>query len=189
MALKLIKHTGEYIGRTNDYYNDDDESVFTPEYWTYSLDKESDEFASEGPVFELNEEGLSLLRDLRKAQGFNQWQAEHSSQRCRDLYHRSWNSVWEDLTDASMVVPSDDSLDGTEIHVDVCFEEEGWQSKDEVQHYCFRDTRLEVAYENACDCLYYGEGRSTWQPGELTPEEQDIVWQLASDALENDYRY
>lgn len=190
MAITLIKHSGMYVGRTDDYYCDDDESVFTPEYWTYSDNRDSDEFAAEGPVRELNADGMELLADLRKAHGFNQYQADRSWSRVRDLYHRSWNSMWEDLTDLSMIVPEVAPADA--IHVDVKWADTDWgESKDDVQHFTFRDTALEAIYEHACDCLYYGEGRPDWLDinADLDPELRDAIWQMATAALEDDYRY
>ena len=36
-----------YIGRTSAYYEDDDSSMYTPDYWTYSTEPNDREFAGE----------------------------------------------------------------------------------------------------------------------------------------------
>lgn len=50
-----------YIGRTDEYYNEDydDDSVFgnSYEWWTWSEEADDSNFAKEGPVFELTEDG------------------------------------------------------------------------------------------------------------------------------------
>lgn len=57
------KGSGCFIGRTDAYYNDDDESVFTPDYWTRGWSRDDSDFAVEGPVYELTEEGDKLLSE------------------------------------------------------------------------------------------------------------------------------
>lgn len=46
-----------YIGRTAAYYDDDDESIFAPDYWTW----ENDPNELAGEVHELNQDGHDLL--------------------------------------------------------------------------------------------------------------------------------
>ena len=44
-----------YIGRTEAYYNQDDDDLFYPDLWTWSNDPKDDDFA--GEVYELNDDG------------------------------------------------------------------------------------------------------------------------------------
>ena len=43
----------------------------------------------------------------------------------------------------------------------------------------YNDQMKQNAYMNACDCLYYGYGRSSWSACGLTGEEADAVWNQA----------
>ena len=43
-----------------------------------------------------------------------------------------------------------------------------------------------AAYENACDCLYYGYGRDKWNSCGLEGEEADMVWNQARNDLGNE---
>ena len=44
-----------YIGRTEAYYNPDDDDLFYPDLWTWSDNPEDDDFA--GEVYALNDDG------------------------------------------------------------------------------------------------------------------------------------
>ncbi len=46
-----------YIGRTSAYYFDDDEGVFTPDYWTW----ENNPNLLAGDAHELNEDGVKVM--------------------------------------------------------------------------------------------------------------------------------
>ena len=43
----------------------------------------------------------------------------------------------------------------------------------------YSDTKMQAAYENAYDCLYYGMGRSVWNNCGLDKEASMEVWQQA----------
>ena len=47
--------------------------------------------------------------------------------------------------------------------------------------YCERyaDRRLQCAYENACDCLYYGIGPGEWNDCGIAKEQRREVWAVA----------
>ena len=47
-----------YIGRTDDYYNEDeDEDVFSNGTWTWGESINDSDFAAEGPIYKLTDEG------------------------------------------------------------------------------------------------------------------------------------
>lgn len=50
----------------------------------------------------------------------------------------------------------------------------------------FTNDQEQAAFENACDCLYYGFGRSYWNACGLPEEEAAQVWQKAIDYLAQD---
>lgn len=43
----------------------------------------------------------------------------------------------------------------------------------------YKDVRRQAAYENACDCIIYGYGKSYWNSLDLTDKEKDEVWRQA----------
>ena len=43
----------------------------------------------------------------------------------------------------------------------------------------YRDQRLQAAYENACDCLYYGMGTGYWNDCGIPAEKRKEVWAVA----------
>ena len=43
----------------------------------------------------------------------------------------------------------------------------------------YKDRTKQAAYENACDCFYFGSGKSEWNPCGLPLPEQKEVWRLA----------
>ena len=53
----------------------------------------------------------------------------------------------------------------------------------------FKNKVEQYAFENACDCLYYGFGRKIWNNLGLDKETSDRIWQLAINVLVNDERY
>ena len=42
-----------------------------------------------------------------------------------------------------------------------------------------RTQQEQSAYENACDCLYYGYGQKHWNNCELAEKEAQSIWQEA----------
>lgn len=82
-----------YIGRTHAYYEDEDDSVFTPEYWTYSSDPDDGNFA--GEVHELTLEGESELNWWLECRRMNEWQRNHSF----GVRSESPAQMWNILTD------------------------------------------------------------------------------------------
>lgn len=65
-----------YIGRTTAYYGDEDDSVYTPDYWTYSEDPNDKEFA--GDIYALNSDGISELQWWIHSQQMNDYQSGNS---------------------------------------------------------------------------------------------------------------
>ena len=61
-----------YIGRTEAYYNQDDDDLFYPDLWTWSTDPEDDDFA--GEVYELNDDGKEELDWWIKCRRMNEYQ-------------------------------------------------------------------------------------------------------------------
>ena len=52
------------------------------------------------------------------------------------------------------------------------------------------DITLKVAYENACDCLYYGMGSKNWDSCGISESMKKIVWNQAFwDLAEPDNYY
>lgn len=43
----------------------------------------------------------------------------------------------------------------------------------------YKDLAKKNAYENACDCLYYGYGRKFWSSCGLSNEDANAVWEQA----------
>ena len=50
----------------------------------------------------------------------------------------------------------------------------------------YTDKRKQAAYENACDCIIYGYGKSYWNSLDLTDEEKTKVWKQAYNDLAED---
>ena len=103
-----------YIGRTSAYYDDDNESVFAPDYWTYSTDPNDPDFADE--VYELNEDGKSELNWWIRSQRFNEYQRNNAF----NPNDKSSEEMWEYLTDRSNGFLADsnngDDIIGESIH-------------------------------------------------------------------------
>lgn len=47
----------------------------------------------------------------------------------------------------------------------------------------YQDDSKEAAYENACDCLYYGYGKQYWNNCGLSETDSNIVWSEARNKL------
>lgn len=43
----------------------------------------------------------------------------------------------------------------------------------------YSDPIMQNAYMNACDCLYYGYGKNTWNDCGIHEDLRDIVWKQA----------
>lgn len=67
-----------YIGRTSAYYgyDYDEDSIYEPDYWTYSTSPNDADFA--GEVYELDEDGKSELNWWIRCRRFNEYQRTHS---------------------------------------------------------------------------------------------------------------
>lgn len=50
----------------------------------------------------------------------------------------------------------------------------------------YEDNRRQAAYENACDCLIYGYGKSYWNSLDLNDEEKKEVWHQAFEDIAED---
>ena len=51
----------------------------------------------------------------------------------------------------------------------------------------YQETKKQAAYENACDCLYYGYGRKYWNSCGLEESEADKVWNQAFKDIVEDF--
>lgn len=185
---QVIKHSGRYIGHTDAYYNDDDESVFTPDYYTDSPSYLDSDFATGEVPVELTIDGLEKLYEWRDEQrnnnlcvGYygNKWGAQSYNQMCATL-----------MSTPEYLVPAECDADAIHIEVNIPARYLYETEADIDRHVTFMDPALDAAYLNACDCQYYGDGRSSWQSGDITDTELlDFIWQTAEDTLAADYRY
>lgn len=92
--MEEMKGSGCFIGRTETYYNEDENCLYTPEYWTYSDSREDSEFSTHGPVYELTEEGKRELDWMLECRRMNEYQRRH----CFGYRNNSSEEMWEILT-------------------------------------------------------------------------------------------
>lgn len=81
-----------YIGRTKEYYDDNDDYLFTPDFWVCSEDPNDKDFA--GEVYMLDDEGKRRLDWWLRCRRMNEYQRNHAFN--PDL--SSKEEIWEDLT-------------------------------------------------------------------------------------------
>lgn len=87
-----------YIARTREYFEGDDDSVFTPDYWTYSEDADDTDFA--GDVYQLNEDGERILDWWLRCRRMNEYERKHAfNPDCR-----SAEDMWEELMKHSVKI-------------------------------------------------------------------------------------
>ena len=86
-----------YIGRTSAYYgyDDDDDNIYEPDYWTYDEDPNCKEFA--GEVYALNADGISELNWWLNCQRSNEYQRRNTF----NHNNMSREQMWNHLTDPS----------------------------------------------------------------------------------------
>lgn len=77
-----------FIGRTSAYYDDDDSSVYAPDYWTYSNEPNDRDFA--GEVYELNDEGKAELNYWLRCRRFNEYQRSHAFNPRTETPEQEW---------------------------------------------------------------------------------------------------
>lgn len=77
-----------FIGRTSAYYDDDDSSVYEPDYWTYSDEPNDRDFA--GEVYELNDEGKAELNYWLRCRRFNEYQRSHAFNPRTETPEQEW---------------------------------------------------------------------------------------------------
>ena len=53
----------------------------------------------------------------------------------------------------------------------------------------YKDMKLQAAYENACDCLYYGCGWDVWNRYDIDDDTARRIWKTAKNNLANGRRY
>lgn len=53
----------------------------------------------------------------------------------------------------------------------------------------YNDIKKQAAHENACDCLYYGYGKSVWNSCDLDEETANLIWKTAKEVIANGNRY
>lgn len=82
-----------YIGRTEAYYDYENESMYADDDWTYSEDRNDPDFA--GEVYRLTPDGISALQWWLNCRRSNEWQRQHT------FGHdsRSSSEMWDYLTD------------------------------------------------------------------------------------------
>ena len=51
----------------------------------------------------------------------------------------------------------------------------------------YQEANKQAAYENACDCLYYGYDRKYWNSCELEESEANKVWNQAFNDMAEDF--
>lgn len=78
-----------YIGRTEAYYDENDDYIFTPDLWTYSNNPNDEDFA--GEVFELTEEGKEKLNWWIRCCGFNEYRRKHAFNPNMNTPEQEWN--------------------------------------------------------------------------------------------------
>lgn len=81
-----------YIGRTEAYYDENDDYIYTPDFWTYDNNPNSKDFA--GEVYVLNDEGKSELNWWIRNQRFNEYQRKNAF----NPNNNSSEEEWELLT-------------------------------------------------------------------------------------------
>ena len=82
-----------YIGRTEAYYNEDDDYVFTPDLWTYDNNPNSKDFA--GEVFRLNDEGKRELNWWIRCQRFNGYQRKNAFNPNTNSPEEEWETLMQ----------------------------------------------------------------------------------------------
>ena len=81
-----------YIGRTSAFYGYyDDDSIYEPDYWTYSTDPNDEEFA--GEVYQLNDEGKSELNYWIRCRRFNEYQRKNAFNPRNESPEEEWNKL------------------------------------------------------------------------------------------------
>ena len=78
-----------YIGRTEAYYNPDDDDLFYPDLWTWSDNREDNDFA--GEVYELNEDGKEELDWWIKCRRMNEYQRSRAFNYNKKNQFKEWD--------------------------------------------------------------------------------------------------
>ena len=79
-----------YIGRTAAYYEDEDDSIYSPDYWTYDTNPNSNDFA--GEVYKLTDEGKDELNYWLRCRRTNEYQRKHEFLHFKDVTpEEEWN--------------------------------------------------------------------------------------------------
>lgn len=90
-----------YIGRTDAYYSDeDDESVYSPDYWTYSTDMNDSDFAQDGDLYQLSNAGKEIINSWLEYKGYNEYQRMNArrSGATNPIMGMSNEQLWDYLT-------------------------------------------------------------------------------------------
>ena len=83
-----------FIGRTPAYYDDDDGSVFTPDYWTWTDNPDDGSIVDE--IHELTPEGIDKLNWWMECRRMNEYQRHN----CFPPYrYVSPEEMWSKLTE------------------------------------------------------------------------------------------
>lgn len=51
----------------------------------------------------------------------------------------------------------------------------------------YTSKQKQIAYENACDCIFYGYGRRYWLSNGLEGKEADEVWKQAFNDMSKEF--
>jgi hypothetical protein len=90
-----------YIGRTDAYYSDeDDDSVYSPDYWTYSTDINDSDFAQDGELYQLSKDGKQIINSWLANKGRNEYQRTNArmSGASSPIMGMSNEELWKYLT-------------------------------------------------------------------------------------------
>lgn len=87
-----------YIGRTDAYYSDEDnESVYSPDYWTYSNDINDNDFAEDGDLYQLTDEGKDVINSWLKSKNSNEYRRQQM-RGINQYMNESPEEIWKYLT-------------------------------------------------------------------------------------------
>ena len=84
----MIGCSGLAMASDGVYYDDDDSSVYAPDYWTYSNEPNDRDFA--GEVYELNDEGKAELNYWLRCRRFNEYQRSHAFNPRTETPEQEW---------------------------------------------------------------------------------------------------
>lgn len=157
------KHCGKGI---KEEVNSKDKAV---EYWANEVEFQIDEYYENHELEKLtSQEKLDMAYDIAYDIVYNS----------DNLWSYINETIWDMLDDATFV-PSNESLNESEVKEEVC--PKCGKHPCECEEHFKEDIekQKQAAFENACDCLKYGYGRDKWNSCGLSKEDADEVWKKA----------